>query len=73
MIPYIDSEIKITVKSDSLGSIIGQYKSMVTKKIRKLGLYVFQWQRIYHDRIIRSKSGLCAIGRYITTNPINQK
>jgi hypothetical protein len=66
-----DIETKITIKPDSLGSIIGQYKSIVTKKIRKLGLYDFHWQRNYYDRIIRCKPELYAIRKYIEENPMN--
>jgi hypothetical protein len=44
----------ITLKPESLGSIIGQYKSVVTKKIRKMGMSEFRWQRNYYDRVIRN-------------------
>jgi putative transposase len=30
---------------------------------------LFQWQRSFHDRVIRDKGELVAIGRYIIKNP----
>jgi REP element-mobilizing transposase RayT len=64
---------KKSLQPNSLGSIIGQYKSMVTKNIRKMGLPEFRWQRNYYDRIIRSKPELIAIRKYIKDNPINYR
>ncbi|TFG94309.1 MAG: hypothetical protein E4H13_15045 [Calditrichales bacterium] len=54
---------------DSLGSIMGQYKSVVTKKLRKMGLTKFRWQRNYYDRIIRDEYHLRVVRRYIKNNP----
>jgi len=55
----------------SIGAIIGQFKSAVTKRINGLrgtpGAPV--WQRNYYERIIRDESTLAAIRRYITANP----
>jgi len=39
------------LQPNSLGSIIGQFKSVVTKKIRKMGLADFKWQRNYHEHV----------------------
>ena len=58
-----------SLKSNSLSSIIGQYKSVVSKKNHKMGLLEFRWQRSFYDRIIRTKSGLIAIRKYILENP----
>jgi putative transposase len=54
----------------SLGSIIGQYKSVVTKQIRKMGKTDFKWQRNYYDRVIWNEMELYTIRRYIFNNPI---
>jgi putative transposase len=58
-------------KKNSLGAIIGQYKSRVTKRIRhqmnNQGKPI--WQRGYYDRIIRSDKDLRSIRRYIELNP----
>ena len=56
---------------NSLGSIMGQFQSIVTKQIRKLGIEYFSWQRNYWERIIRNKNELNKIQKYIRDNPIN--
>lgn len=59
----------------SLGSIIGQYKSRVTKRINQQrntpGKPV--WQRNYYDRIIRNEKELHNIKKYITENPLRRE
>jgi REP element-mobilizing transposase RayT len=62
-----------SLQPNSLGSIIGQYKSVVTKRIRRMGMSEFQWQSNYYDRIIRSKPELIAIRKYILENPLDHK
>ena len=56
----------------SLGAIIGQFKSIVTKRINALrgtpGAPV--WQRNYYEYIIRTERALDAIRRYIAANPL---
>lgn len=51
----------------SLGAIIGQFKSRVTKR---LWSQVPIWQRNYYERIIRSQDELERIHLYIEANPI---
>ena len=55
----------------SLGAIIGQFKSVVTKQINTLrdrpGVSV--WQRNYYEHIIRDEESLHRIRRYISENP----
>jgi REP element-mobilizing transposase RayT len=55
----------------SLGAIIGNYKSVVTRRINQLrdtpGAPV--WHRNYYDRIVRNQSQLDAFRRYIIDNP----
>ena len=55
---------------DSLGSIIGQFKSIATKRIRLYGQHNFQWQRNYFEHIIRNEREFTAIREYIINNPI---
>lgn len=54
----------------SIPIIVGSYKSAVTKYINmtnnKIG---FHWQKSFYDSIIRSKSSLNRIRRYIDNNP----
>lgn len=63
--------LSTTLQSGSLGAVIGQFKSIVTKRINGLqnvsGRPV--WQRNYHERIIRDESEMDRITRYIEVNP----
>ncbi len=61
---------KAELKANSLGSIIGQFKSVVTKRIRASGLENFQWQRNYYEHIIRNEKDLFNISKYIELNPL---
>jgi hypothetical protein len=54
-----------------LGAIIGQYKNVVKKRIRKSVLPEFDWQPRFWDRIIRDDRELYTIRRYIRNNPRN--
>jgi REP-associated tyrosine transposase len=57
---------------DSVGTIIGQFKSVVTKRINKLlgmpGARV--WQRNYYEHVIRNEDDLNDIRQYILDNPV---
>lgn len=64
-----DEYTSATLKPASLGSIIGQYKSAVTKKIRKIGKTDFKWQRGFYDHVIRNEKELFPLRRYILNNP----
>jgi putative transposase len=52
----------------SLHTIIGSYKSAVTKFIHAKG-FAFGWQSRFHDHIIRNERELNKIRRYIDNNP----
>jgi putative transposase len=52
----------------SLHTIIGSFKSAVTKQIHAKGL-AFAWQSRFHDRIIRDEKEMNNIRRYIDDNP----
>lgn len=54
----------------SLGSIIGQFKSICTKRIRAAGHPAFGWQARFYDHVIRSDESLHEIRRYIRDNPL---
>ncbi len=53
----------------SLGAIIGQFKSVCTKRIRAAG-YDFGWQARYYEHIIRNDRSLREIRDYICNNPV---
>lgn len=52
-------------------TIIGQYKSFVSREIRKILPGIKVWQRSYHDVIIRSREQYESHWLYIQTNPQN--
>lgn len=58
---------------NSIGSIMSQFKSIVTKRVNVLhntqGTSV--WQRNYHEHIIRNEKELDRIREYIINNPAN--
>ena len=59
------------LKSRSIGAILGQFKSLVTKQINisrnTPGMPV--WQRNYFERVIRNEKELNIIRQYIQNNP----
>lgn len=65
----LDGTDAARLRAGSLGSIIGQVKSVCTKRIRASGLRDFGWQARYHDRIIRNPTALRNIRTYIAQNP----
>jgi putative transposase len=54
--------------SNTISSIIGSYKSAVTKHAHRLG-YEFDWQERFHDVIIRDEEAYLRIVHYIKNNP----
>jgi REP element-mobilizing transposase RayT len=66
-----DSTNEFRLHAHSLGSIIGQYKSMCTKRIRAMCRSDFGWQSRYYDRIVRNRREWAAVRRYILRNPVN--
>ncbi len=56
-------------KRNSLGSILGQFKSKTTKRICAAGYFDFAWQTRFYDHIIRDRDDLDRIRRYIQENP----
>ncbi len=54
----------------SLSSVIRGFKIGVTKYFWANNIQSFQWQKSYHERIIRNESELNRIRQYITNNPI---
>ncbi len=58
------------IGKNSISSIVGSYKSAVTKHARRLG-YNFAWQSRFYDHIIRDEKSFLKISDYIQNNPIN--
>jgi REP element-mobilizing transposase RayT len=67
-----DESVFQNALAGSLGAIVGNYKSLVTRRINNLrhsqGSKV--WQRGYYERIIRNERELNATRQYIRDNPI---
>lgn len=60
------------LKAHSLGAIIGQFKSVCTKRIRRAGLLPdFAWQPRFYDRVIREARALQATRSYVLDNPLS--
>ncbi|MBE9011307.1 hypothetical protein IQ250_13930 [Pseudanabaenaceae cyanobacterium LEGE 13415] len=53
----------------SLGAIVGQFKSMCTKRIWAMDYHEFAWQSRFYDRIIPDRFAFDRIRQYIKTNP----
>ena len=58
------------LRSGSLGSIIGQFKSVSTKRVWAAGFRDFAWQARFYDHIIRNQDSLEKIRDYIRHNPL---
>ncbi|MCL6097888.1 MAG: transposase [Bacteroidetes bacterium] len=57
-------------QTHSLSTIIGSFKSGVTKGVHNLGCNKFSWQQRFYDRIIRNEKELYHIRKYIELNPM---
>ena len=62
-------DLSLQQKIKSLSEIIGAYKTTVSKQIHQAGLKTFQWQRSFHDHIIRDDGSFHRISDYINDNP----
>ena len=56
------------LQPNPLGSIIGQFKSVCTKRIWAAGFRDFAWQTRFYDHIIRDEKSLHKIREYIINN-----
>lgn len=55
---------------NTISSIIGSYKSAITKHCNRLD-FDFAWQTRFHDHIIRNAQSFENIQNYIANNPMN--
>jgi putative transposase len=58
------------IGKNTISSIVGSYKSAVTKHANRLG-YPHQWQKLFYDNIIRNNDDYQKISDYIVSNPEN--
>jgi putative transposase len=66
----VSTSVRPLLKSHSLGSIIGQFKSVCTKRIWAAGSRDFAWQTRFYDHVIRDPASLEKIRDYIRHNPL---
>ena len=53
-----------------LSTVVGSYKSSVTKQIHAINPKITVWQTSFHDHVIRNQPGYEKIWSYIETNPL---
>ena len=59
------------LKIKTVSSLMGAYKTTSSKAIHLIGNTAFEWQRSFHEHIVRSKNAYENIFRYISNNPEN--
>ena len=60
-------------KIKSISSLMGAYKTTSSKQIHLLGNHNFNWQRSFHDHIVRDEIRYNNIFNYINDNPARWK
>jgi putative transposase len=70
-VPGLTQERTGSISAVMLGTVIGSYKSSVTRHIHNMNLMSDSpvWQGRYHDHVIRSESDLNRIRAYVELNP----
>ncbi len=58
-------------KGPTLNSVVGSYKSGVTRRIHQMVPGIIVWQRSFHDHVIRNQHSYERIWTYIENNPIS--
>ena len=58
------------LKANTIGSIVNQIKSKVTKEVRKEKEIFDVWQRNYYENIIRNEEIYIKVSEYIENNPL---
>lgn len=67
--PSIDRQRFQNQGKNTVSSIVGSYKSAVTRHTRRLG-FDFHWQKNYWEHIIRNENEYNNIAQYIIDNPV---
>ncbi|HUT22164.1 MAG TPA: transposase [Candidatus Bipolaricaulota bacterium] len=58
------------LQKKSISSIINHFKGAVKKWCNNNNFEYFEWQKKFHDHIIRDENAMARIQRYITNNPM---
>lgn len=64
-----DLSLQSPQKIKSISALMGALKTTSSKKIHLAGNLHFQWQRSFHDNIVKSENAYWNIYNYITQNP----
>jgi putative transposase len=64
-----EKSIQSPQKIKSISELMGALKTTSSKKIHLAGNLHFQWQRSFHDNIVKSENAYWNIYNYITENP----
>jgi putative transposase len=67
--PWDPASKRSRLQAHSLGAIVGQFKSICTKRIWRAGYPDFGWQPRFHDHIVQNDTALQRIRDYIHNNP----
>ena len=67
--PAVQGPQNTSLNPHSLGAIIGQIKSICTKRIRMKVARDFGWQSRFYDRVLRNEREIESARRYIFDNP----
>lgn len=65
-----DGACPVSTKRNTLGNIVGSFKSVVTKYINSHQL-TFGWQPRFYEHIIRNEKEFYRVKQYVKNNPIN--
>ena len=58
-------------RSASLSTVVGSYKSCVTRRIHELLPQIREvWQRSYYEHVVRDEQDLTRVREYIRQNPL---
>ena len=67
---HIHAIIALSADSVKLTTVVGSYKSYVTKKIHEMDPKIKVWQSSFHDHVIRNQQSYEKIWNYIEYNPM---
>ena len=67
---HIHAIIALSADSVKLTTVVGSYKSYVSKKIHEKNPKIKVWQSSFHDHVIRNQQSCEKIWNYIEYNPM---
>ena len=68
---HIHAIVVLQKQGINLSSVIGQYKSYVSREIHRREPEAVIWQSSFHDHVIRNQQSYEKIWKYIDANPMN--